>query len=369
MNISKTDLLLLNKIKFAGKETAEPTEVPAPETESSPEKGMNALMFQGMNNLMSNPNLAQKVGANNVAFQGKLINAKTLGMSVAAILGALSLTNCKPDPDIVETNVNVNVQVDQEMAARMQAILAELQALRQDYNNGNKEVIARLNALTSILNSMLSTLNTLADNDNYTREQLQTLIGWAQTLVTSVNNLNDEEFKSQVLANQQAIIALLKAQGADTSKALSILQDILNSNASLSEKLDMIAGLLGDIKSMFASALNFMDKADKDKTNLYNYVKQTALNTSILVDYAQKAYESDSVQILNQEKILNKLNVINVDMNSNLENLSKQLGVSQSTIISMLQKIGYTVMTLFSLLKTLNLKVIVLCVLIIPINI
>ena len=85
-----------------------------------------------------------------------------------------------------------------------------------------------------------------------------------------------------------------------------------------------------------------MERAEKDRADLLNYAKQTAINTSVLVDYAQKAYESDSIQILNQEKILNKLNIINVDMNSNLENLSKQLGVSQSTIISMLQKIGYS---------------------------
>ena len=345
MNISKTDLLLLNKIKFGAKETEEPTEAPVPEeTKASADKGMNALMFQGMNNLMSNPNLAQKVGANNVAFQGKLLNAKTMGMSAAAILGALALASCNPDPDEITQTTNVNVQVDQEMASMMQQMLAELQALRQDYNNGNKEMLARIDALTSILNSMLSTLNTLADNDNVTRQQIQTLIGLVQNLVKAVetNNLSDEEFKAQILANQQAIIALLKAQGADSSKALALLQEILNSNASLGEKLEKISALLGDIKSMFAVALNYLEKADKDRNILIDYAKQTAINTSSLVNYAKLAYESDSIQILNQEKLLAKLDIINIDMNAGISNLAKQLGISQNEIITMLQKMGYT---------------------------
>ena len=60
MNINSNELLLLNKkIKFAGEagKPAADVTVPAPDT-NTPQTGMNALMFQGLNNVVSDPQLA-----------------------------------------------------------------------------------------------------------------------------------------------------------------------------------------------------------------------------------------------------------------------------------------------------------------------
>ena len=61
MNITM-DELSLKKVKFGAEpaSTQTETETQAP-VESNPEKGMNALTFMGVRNLMSNPKLAQEV--------------------------------------------------------------------------------------------------------------------------------------------------------------------------------------------------------------------------------------------------------------------------------------------------------------------
>ena len=60
MNINSNELLLLNKkIRFAGEagKPAVDVTVPAPDT-NTPQTGMSALMFQGLNNVVSDPQLA-----------------------------------------------------------------------------------------------------------------------------------------------------------------------------------------------------------------------------------------------------------------------------------------------------------------------
>ena len=77
MNINANELLLLNKkIKFgegvnqvvntsdAGKSAA--VLAPAPEA-NGPQSGMNALMFQGLNNVTTNPTLATELKVMNEA--------------------------------------------------------------------------------------------------------------------------------------------------------------------------------------------------------------------------------------------------------------------------------------------------------------
>ena len=130
MNINANELLLLNKkIKFgegvnSGVNTSDPGKsaavlAPAPES-NGPQSGMNALMFQGLNNVTTNPTLATELkvmneaapqqtedkAANeyiapyksNLAFQGKASKMKTLAMAALmglATLGASSaLTSC-----------------------------------------------------------------------------------------------------------------------------------------------------------------------------------------------------------------------------------------------------------------------------------
>ena len=65
MNIMKTNMLLLdNKILKEDAENTATIAAPVP-SPAQAQAGMNALMFQGMKNLMANPELAREVGVMN----------------------------------------------------------------------------------------------------------------------------------------------------------------------------------------------------------------------------------------------------------------------------------------------------------------
>ena len=96
MNITKTNMLLLdNRIKKDDSDEKNTTSSTVTTT-VEPQAGMKALTFQGLQNLMANPALAEKVGMNNsdIAFKAAPANAlKTIGMA-AVLAGALGLTSC-----------------------------------------------------------------------------------------------------------------------------------------------------------------------------------------------------------------------------------------------------------------------------------
>ena len=157
MNINATELLLLNKkLKFgegAGvnginnkevEEGANPVSnpnvtLPAPE-ENKPQTGLNALMFQGLNNVVDNPDLATTAGTNfaflketapettgektaneyvapyksNIAFQGGKFKSLTLAamMALATLGGVTSCTNEGDIYDSAKTEVNTSVTIN-----------------------------------------------------------------------------------------------------------------------------------------------------------------------------------------------------------------------------------------------------------------
>ena len=135
MNIMKTNMLLLdNKMaKDYEVNAAESASIPS---KVSPKYGMNALMFQGMQNLMANPMLAKGVGvmnddaevgkdesaksyvapfSSNMAFQGK---TKTAAMASMAALAALGLVSCeKTKVEVPNVNVEQNVKVEVDVTS------------------------------------------------------------------------------------------------------------------------------------------------------------------------------------------------------------------------------------------------------------
>ena len=156
MNINANELLLLNKkVRFgeeAGKST-QPQIIEQPTTqETNPQAGMNALMFQGMNNVVSDPQLATNLSVmreevaeegqtaanntqdetaplkTNVAFQGKASKFKNVAMGALMALMSLgaasTLQSCQPD-------VTVTQSVDVDMSALIEMV-NELKALRQE---------------------------------------------------------------------------------------------------------------------------------------------------------------------------------------------------------------------------------------------
>ena len=138
MKINANELLLLNKKVRFGEEAGKPAQpqiIEQPTTqETNPQAGMNALMFQGMNNVVSNPQLATNLSVmreevaeegqqtvkndtqdeasplkTNVAFQGKVSRFKNVAMSALMglmTLGAAStLQSCQPDVNVSQLSL------------------------------------------------------------------------------------------------------------------------------------------------------------------------------------------------------------------------------------------------------------------------
>ena len=153
MNIMKTNMLLLNnKIRKDDAENTTTIEAPIP-SKTEPQTVMKALMFQGLKNLLADPELAGEVGlkgeddktdkesaksyvapySSNIAFQGKI---KNLGMALAIGTAAIAgLTSCKDkeyiyEPKPAENTVTVTVTVDNTatnaLIAGMQTVLLQM---------------------------------------------------------------------------------------------------------------------------------------------------------------------------------------------------------------------------------------------------
>lgn len=326
MNIQKTDLLLLNKIKFGASENA--PQAPVPATEQTPEAGMKALSFKGMQNLMSNPSLAQRLAADgdeqtdskSPAFKG--LNAKAAKntlLTAAVVLAGLGAASCsdKPDKYIQISEQTTIVEQDTQMMAIFQALLEEIKGMRQDMKDRDAKYQQQFNQI----------VNMFTDLYNMLQQGI----------------LDTQAFLSKIMDNQDVIISLMEQQGIKSDKANQLLQDILNSNMSMDEKLAAIKSLITDIKSMIAKGLEYAAQAQKDRQELNVYVRSTYNNTNKLVQLGEKAYTSDSIQIANQEQMLAKLDIIDIDMNANSEALAEQLGIQHSELMALLEKMGYDI--------------------------
>ncbi len=319
MNITMNELLLLGnkKIKFGeGEPNKTASAAPVPETTES-QSGMNALMFQGMQNLMSNPDLAQQINANGVSFKGMTRVMKT-ALPAALVVGAASLQSCK-DADDLDRRTDININVENTVTidfSILQSMLDELKELRKD----------------------------MADRDAKYQTYFNKIVNMYETFLEMYREktANDEKFQKLILDNQSTIIALLEMQGVDNATALSLLYDILNSNKSMDEKLAAIKGLVSDIKSQLNTVIANQEAAAKDRAKLLNSVRNIDANVNVIAQQGEKVLESDSIMIANQEAILAKLDVLDVDMNANSENLAKQLGIQHAQLMGMLMNMGYT---------------------------
>ena len=319
MNITMNELLLLGnkKIKFGeGEPNKTASAAPVPETTES-QSGMNALMFQGMQNLMSNPDLAQQINANGVSFKGMTRVMKT-ALPAALVVGAASLQSCK-DADDLDRRTDININVENTVTidfSILQSMLDELKELRKD----------------------------MADRDAKYQTYFNKIVNMYETFLEMYREktANDEKFQKLILDNQSTIIALLEMQGVDNATAIGLLYDILNSNKSMDEKLAAIKGLVSDIKSQLNTVIANQEAAAKDRAKLLNSVRNIDANVNVIAQQGEKVLESDSIMIANQEAILAKLDVLDVDMNANSENLAKQLGIQHAQLMGMLMNMGYT---------------------------
>ncbi len=367
MNINSNELLLLNKkIKFAGEagKPAADVTVPAPDT-NTPQTGMNALMFQGLNNVVSDPQLAgelkimketdtvkteDKAAQNeyvapyksNLAFQGKASKFKSIAMAALmglATLGATSaLTSCDDtEPYRSETNITINIDL-----SAIQAMFAQMQAMWQK----------------------------MLEQQQITNEQLQQNNQFMQQLIEMVQQgmISADEFYAQMYdfimsstANQEIIIDLITQNGMSQEEANSILNEILNEvrngNLSAAEAMEKILDLLGDIKNLLAQAISDFNKfyeemlAKQDelieinKQGFEQLIAQGEITNSTLEEMkAQNEVLIDlsNKQIEAQTEIKQAIVNANIDSNANFDKVVETLNVNKNELIAVLEKMGYS---------------------------
>ena len=352
MNINANELLLLNKkVRFgeeAGKST-QPQIIEQPTTqETNPQAGMNALMFQGMNNVVSNPQLATNLSVmreevaeegqqtvkndtqdeasplkTNVAFQGKASRFKNVAMGALMALMSLgaasTLQSCQPD-------VNVSQSVDIDMTA-IAEMIAQMQALMQQ----------------------------MKEQQEITNSQLQTMNAYLLQLMQEVQNgnINQEQFYQKMYAymiqnesNQEIIIQQLVNNGKSQDEANKLIQDLIAKVdagiISAQQAMETIQNLLGDIKGLLGQVLSSLTKAENDRAELIELAKQGNASLSTLIDKANTFIESSNAANTKLDEIKSSIEKANMDSNANFDAVVKTLNMNKDQLIGVMMKLGYT---------------------------
>ena len=358
MNINANELLLLNKKVRFGEEAGKPAQtqiIEQPTTqETTPQAGMNALMFQGMNNVVSNPQLANRLNVmkeevaqdeqpklnngqdevapfkTNVAFQGKASRFKNIAMSALMglmTLGAAStLQSCQPD-------VNVEQNVDIDMTA-ITELIAQLQALMQQ----------------------------MKEQQEITNSELQKMNAYLLQLMQEVQNgnINQEQFYQKMYAymiqneaNQEIIIQQLVNNGKSQEEANKLIQDLIAKVdagiISTQQALETIQNLLGDIKGLLGQVISSLTKAENDRAELIDIARDIRDNTNTsntkldeLISQGKTLIESNNTANAKLDEIKSSIEKANLDSNANFETVVKTLNMNKDQLIGVMLKLGYT---------------------------
>ena len=358
MNINANELLLLNKKVRFGEEAGKPAQtqiIEQPTTqETTPQAGMNALMFQGMNNVVSNPQLANRLNVmkeevaqdeqpklnngqdevaplkTNVAFQGKASRFKNIAMSALMglmTLGAAStLQSCQPD-------VNVEQNVDIDMTA-ITELIAQLQALMQQ----------------------------MKEQQEITNSELQKMNAYLLQLMQEVQNgnINQEQFYQKMYAymiqneaNQEIIIQQLVNNGKSQEDANKLIQDLIAKVdagiISTQQALETIQNLWGDIKGLLGQVISSLTKAENDRAELIDIARDIRDNTNTsntkldeLISQGKTLIESNNTANAKLDEIKSSIEKANLDSNANFETVVKTLNMNKDQLIGVMLKLGYT---------------------------
>lgn len=361
MNINSTELLLLNKkIKFAGEDgkQAQEVAVPTPET-NTPQTGMNMLMFQGLNNVVSNPQLsgelkimredspkASNEGAaensakeyvapyqTNLAFQGKASKVKSVAvaalMGLATIGATSALSSCDDREFLSTTSIVVNVDME-----AMQALFQQMQILWQQ-----------------MLEQQQITNEQLQQNNQF----LQQLLEMYKEGMADANTFYEQmyNFIMSSTTNQEIIIDLLTQNGMNQEEANNLLEQILDEvrsgNLTAAEAMEKILDLLGDIKGILSQVLTSLQKAEQDRAELIEIANEIKESSKVTNEQLETLIAQNDSLIKSNKDVIEKLKDIrtqieqaNLDNNANFETVIETLNMSKNELINVLLRLGYT---------------------------
>ena len=399
MNINSSELLLLSKkIKLAKEQ-----EKPVANTENTvgttnPQTGMNALMFMGLKNITSDPNLASELKVmnetvpvsnksedetkdyvapykSNIAFQGKASKLKSVAMATVLGLASLGAVSCDDKeyillPPSTETNVTVNVDLSAvtELFAQMQAIwqqMLEQQQITNEQLQQNNELMKQLIELyiegstnaQEFYSQMYDFIESSTENqkviieiltqNGMTQEEANELL---KTLIAEV-----QSGKISAAEAMQKIIELLGDINIKLDGVFEKINDIFENNLELK---DDVKSALDRIEKLVAEGNAKIDVTNKLLNELIAMYENGALseeNFQKLLDAISK--NGDKIDVTNelltqiknqdkqlQEEILNYISSIGLDVISNLNNILKEIGNNSnklSEVTQLLAKIQY----------------------------
>ncbi len=324
----KTNMLSLNN-KFLKEDAGNtPVETPIPST-TDPQKGMKALSFLGMQNLMANPKLAQEVGVINnnsdMSFKGgKFANAaKVSTMVLGTAMAATALTSCEKD---------IKVSQSQTVIVDMQPVVDAIEQLRNDINENNKAETQRdkevLEALNKALLGMYQ-LQTLVSNQTLTIDQFRELVlGKMENGELQRSAILDAIIVLQDKTEQAAIYAVTSIINAFENKQISFEQAMAEIQALLKDN----NSLLSDIKEMLSK---HFDKYDTDMAEL----KSLAYGIKKEQEATRKDVEKFAGVAVTMSKDIRNMTVDLADIRAKLKNGVK---FDDSQLAALLKRINAT---------------------------
>jgi len=363
MNIMKTNMLLLdNKIM---KDDADSTVITAPvPTEENPEKAMKALSFQGLKNLMANPQLAMGVGvmndkmeetssadsyvapySTNVAFKANPAIAKTLaGIMAIASAGALT-TSCQDKISQEQTVIVDTEAIAAAISSGIAALQAEINALKAQLAAQNT---AQAERDAKLLEAMNGALNQLI--------ALNATVSSIQTTVVDQNVLNRElieAFKEAVLGkvdgSTSAIVNAIALLGDRTTAEAQaqvdrIIKLLETQKISYDEAIAQIQALLNTINTTIKNAA---EQASKERADLLNVAKDIKANgkaslaqQQVMIAQLQALIENTKTQIAYQKKTIEAIEKASAKNDATIREVAKEIGMTVEDLAAIVARTG-----------------------------
>ena len=361
MNINANELLLLNKkIRFGEEpEAAKPAAIVTPEAgDNKPQTGLNSLMFQGLNNVVGNPQLAKNLGVmkedapkpaetaenytipyqSNIAFQGKASKFKNIAMTALMALMTLgpvatTLTSCEGDK--ITQTVDINME----------------------------EIMQMMNQMMDLYKQML-------EQQQITNDQLTQMNQYMMQLMQEVQNgnISAEQFYEKMFeymivnnTNQEIIIEQLVQNGHTQEEANKLIQNLIEEvrtgNLTAQDALNKIQDLLGDIKGLLEEAISNFNKyyeqmlskqdelIETSKSGFEELIETGKISNEKLDKLSEQSatlIELSEQASTERQEIKEAIEQANLDSNANFETVVSTLNTNKDALIEALTKLGYS---------------------------
>ena len=364
MNINSNELLL-KKVKFGEEQSNKPTAIKETVTNPvetlSPDAAMNALNFQGLNNVVSNPELATELKMMNeeVATQEEAQNT-TSNEETDQSNVSFQARSLKMSPYKGKTSTLKSMAFAALMALGMLGGSAALQSC--DKETITQSVTVDMDAIVAVITQLQALLQEMKEQQQITNNQLIQMNKYMEQLMEEVKNgnLNADQFYQKMFEymvensmNQQIIIDQLAQNGMTQEEANKLIRELIeqvkSGQTSAEAAWNKIQDLLGDIKGLLGQVLTSLQKAEQDRAELKTIAED--IRTSSYVSNAQqdKLIKQNNILIESNKEAIEKLQTIsaqiekaNLDSNANFDKVISTLNMSKDQLINVMIKIGYT---------------------------